>query len=163
MIISEQNCDFISCIIFYNKVFSNHHKCFRLLLEDAVGNLGLEEDLEGADLHRLDDLGIAGVGLDCWLRQFVIVNGLPLDLSLLHFLDRHVGSEGHFFHLDGGELARVSQVGLVPVGLGNSLEVNFGGLVDFIQVFEADQELVSPGWEGQELDGVLDTGSSERS
>lgn len=92
----------------------------RRLSLDSVFNV---EHSDSLGLHS--NLGEVGVSRDLGLAQEVVINSFPLDLSVKHFLDVHVASQGLFsdgvwelWHFFGGD------IGIIPESLGNLSDVD---------------------------------------
>ena len=119
-----------------------------------------------------DSLGLksncaeVGVSADSGL-QLVIVNSLPLDLSVEHLLDVHVS--GQRLLLDGkGRLwsGGVGNVGIVPEGGSNLLNVNSIALWlvlrgKVMHILQSDLDLVLAKRSGIELGRINNTGCDD--
>jgi len=96
------------------------------------------------------------------MSKFVIINSLPLDLSLKHLRNLHVASRGHF--LDVNVVGGVSIV-LFPESICNFFKIN-GGVVLSTSIWSAQEifnalksnlDLVLSLWDRDQFSKIIDT------
>ena len=109
------------------------------------------------------DSAEVGVSTDSGLQD-VIVNSLPLDLSVEHLLDVHVSGQRLLLDGESGLWGRgVGDVSIVPEGSGNLLNVNSVALWfvlrgEIMHVLQSNLDLVLAKRGGIELGGINNTG-----
>ena len=95
-----------------------------------------------------------------WHRLFtIVIHCSPFQLSIEHFLQWHVGSEGSFFDFKFWCRLLVGDVGRVPHFRGDAGDIDdsLGVLVG--DVFDSEKDDVLPNGNGNKLDGSIDATS----